>query len=66
VYEQRDALADINATLEDRNAELLAVLESIEACRAPFQQGERNGALMGQISLAMDMARAAIAKAKGE
>jgi hypothetical protein len=56
----------------EANARLIAAApELLEACEAmlkcsPMQQGERNGAIMGMISGAIDKAREAIAKAKGE
>lgn len=46
--------------------DLLQALEGIEATREAFQSGKRDGATMGAISAAMDAARAAIARAKGE
>jgi hypothetical protein len=54
------------------NARLIAASpELLSACQAlmkaeGMQQGERGGYTMGAISLAIDAARAAIAKAKGE
>lgn len=46
------------------HADLLAALEQLMKAE-PMQQGERNGYVMGAISQAIDMAREALAKAKG-
>ena len=60
------------ATEELANARLIAAApELLEACRLlmraePMQQGERNGAIMGRISTAIDAARAALEKATGK
>jgi len=63
---------DWDETVVAANARLIAAApELLEACRLlmraePMQQGERNGAIMGRISTAIDAARAALEKATGK
>ena len=63
---------EVMSDTDRANARLIAAApDLLAACHAlmraePMQEGKRGGEIMGQISLAIDAARAAIAKAKGE
>ena len=60
--ERQEALA--NARLISAAPDLLAACHALMRAEA-MQEGKRGGEIMGQISLAIDAARAAIAKATG-
>lgn len=57
--------AAANSRLVIAAPDLLAACELLDLAAELFRAGKRDGGTMGQISIAMDAARAAIAKAKG-
>lgn len=57
--------SEANARLIAAAPDLLAACHALMRAEVMQTEGKRDGATMGQISLAIDAARAAIAKAKG-
>lgn len=61
-----DETTKANARLISAAPEMLAALEACVAAGAALQSGKRGGEVMGQVGLATDAARLAIARARGE
>lgn len=55
-----------NAHLIAAAPDLLAALEACISAGSMIQQGKRGGEVMGQLSAAIDRARAVVAKARGQ
>jgi hypothetical protein len=67
LIERNDSISELaNARLIASAPELLEACKALKALSERFKNGDRSGAIMGGISLAMDKALEAIAKAEGK